>query len=365
MSRRQDGRTHCWISLLMLGRLLEMVKSCHSQDFVLMANTYLKFCNFLMAASCLLPLSITSSSIAQTPTQPPNPTSNNPSTSPIVGPIVGQWRLKDYLPIPLTVIFTQDGKLFILLPSYLSGFGALFSSTSSSATPSNTTSLSRSSVIAYEYRYKINSATQPMQIDAFSPMENATLATIFEFTPDGQLRIEWDGINPGEPRPTEFTAGAIFLQRVSPTTALPRNTQIIDLAQQRKQERKQARESEGKQYINAMNKGQQAFYAENKKFATALDKLGLGIKPETENYSYQIVPQSGSIPSTMVTAKAKSPDLKSYTGAVFVLKVNDEITTVSVICGTNEPSTTPPAMPMPPQNSEGIKCPVGSSPVGS
>lgn len=326
-----------------------------------MTHTYLKLRNCLIA-SCLLPLSIaSSSSIAQqpptlTPTQSPSPTSNNPNTS----QLVGQWRLRDYLPIPLTVIFTQDGKLFVLLPSYLSSFMSAISTISSGATPSGSASFSQGSVIAYEYRYKINSATKPMQIDTISPAENQTVATIFEFTPDGQLRIEWEGINPGQPRPTEFTAGAIFLQRVSNTTALPRNTQIIDLAQQQRQ----ARESEGKQYIGSMNKGQQAFYAENEKFATVLDDLGLGIKPETENYSYQIVPQSGSVPSTMVTAKAKSPDLKSYTGAVFALKVNDEVSTVSIVCETDKPSTTPPAMPMPPQNAEAeIKCPAGSSSV--
>lgn len=321
-----------------------------------MTNAYLKFRNLLIA-SCLLPLSI-SSAIAQQPptltlTQSPKPVPTNPSAS----QLVGQWRLKDYLPIPLTVIFTQDGKLFVLLPSYLSSF---FSAISSGNTPSGATSFSPGSVIAYEYRYKIDSASQPMQIDVISPAENQTVATIFEFTSDGQLRVEWEGINPAESRPTEFTAGAIFLQRVANTTALPRNTQIVDLAKQQRQ----AKESEGKLYIASVNRGQQAFYIEKSKFATAINELDLGIPPETENYSLQIVPQSGSIPSTMVTATAKSPELKSYTGAVFVIQANDEFTTVDVVCETDKPSTTPPAMPMAPKNAEEeIKCPAGSSPV--
>jgi hypothetical protein len=312
-----------------------------------MTNTYFNFRNFLII-SCLLPLNIGSSAIAQqspkpTPTQAQNPASINSSAS----RFVGQWRLRDYLPISLTVVFTQDGKLFVLLPSYLTSF-------LSSGSPS----LSRGSVSAFEYRYKINSTAQPMQIDMISPAENQTIATIFEFTSDGQLRIEWEGINPGEPRPTEFTVGAIYLQKVANTTALPRNTQIIDLAAQQRQ----GRESEGQQYISSMNMAQQAFYIENEKFATAIDELGIGLKPETENYSYQIVPQSGSIPSAMMTAKAKSPELKSYTGGVFAIKVNGEVTTVSVICGTDQPSTTPPAMPIAPKNAEEeIKCPAGST----
>ena len=313
-----------------------------------MTNTYFNFRNFLII-SCLLPLNIIgSSAIAQqspkpTPTQSPNPALTNSGTS----QFVGQWRVKDYLPIPLTVIFTQDGKLFILWPFYLNSFLSQGSPT-----------LSRRSVSALEYRYKINSTAQPMQIDVISPAQNQTIATIFELTSDGQLRVEWEGINPGEPRPTEFTAGAIYLQKVANTTALPRNTQIIDLAAQQRQ----ARESEGQQYIRSMNRGQLALYAQNGKFATAIDELGLDIRPETENYSYQIVPQSGSIPSAMMTAKAKSPELKSYTGAVFYIKVNGEFTMVSVVCETDRPSTTPPAMPIAPKNAaEEIKCPAGST----
>jgi type II secretory pathway pseudopilin PulG len=324
-----------------------------------MTNTYLKFRNLLIA-SCLLPLSISSAIGQQPPIQTLTQSQNPPATNSRTSQLVGQWRLKDYLPIPLTVIFTQDGKLFVLLPTYLSSFASAISTLSEGGTTPGGASFSPGSVIAYEYRYKIDSATQPMQIDVISPAENQTVATIFEFTPDGQLRVEWEGLNPKEPRPTEFTAGAIFLQRVANTTALPRNTQIVDLAQQQRQ----GRESEAKQYIASMNRAQQAFYIEKEKFATALDELGLGIKPETENYSYQIVPQSGSMPSTMVTAKAKNPELKSYTGAVFAIKVNDENTTVSVMCETDKPSTAPPAMPVAPKNAEEeIQCPAGSSPV--
>jgi hypothetical protein len=327
-----------------------VVKSCNYQDLAFMTNTYLKLRNFLII-SCLLPLSIGNSAIAQqspmpTLTQSQNPASTNSSPS----RFVGQWRLKDYLPIPLTVVFTQDGKLFVLLPSYLTSLVSLFSPSVSGG----------GSVNAFEFRYKINSTTQPMSLDVISPGDNETLMTIFDFTSDGQLRIEWEGILPGQPRPTEFTVGTIFLQKLSNVTALPRNTQIIDLAQQRRQ----GQEAEGQQSISSINSAQQASYVEKEKFATAIDDLGLEINAETETYSYQIVPQSGSIPSTMVTAKAKNPQLKSYTGAVFAIKANDEVTTVSVICGTDQPSTTPPVMPMAPKNAEeAIKCPPGSSPA--
>jgi hypothetical protein len=319
-----------------------------------MTNTYFNLRN-LVIISCLLPLNIASSAIAQhspkpTPTQAQNPAAINSSAS----RFVGQWRLKDYLPIPLTVVFTQDGKLFVLLPSYLNSLGSLFEPSVSGG----------GSVNAYEFRYKINSTTNPMSLDLISPGDNETVMTIFEFTSDGQLRIEWEGLLPGQPRPTEFSVGTIFLQKISNTTLLPRNTEIIDLAQQKRQ----GQEAEGQQYISSINASQKAFYLERGIFATKIDELGLGIKSETETYSYQIVPQSNSFPSTMATAKSKNPQLKSYTGAVFGFKVKDEVTKeesttfVSIVCGTDKPSTTPPAMPIAPKNAEEeIKCPAGSS----
>jgi hypothetical protein len=311
-----------------------------------MSSIYLSLRNCLIAA-CLLPLSLATNAMAQSPTPTLTQSQGSPVTNSPASQFVGQWRLKDYLPIPLTVIFTQDSKILILLPSYM---GSFLSSGSPSFLGRNVT--------AFQLQYKINSSTQPMQIDVSSPGDNETLMTIFEVTPDGKLRIEWDGLRPGEPRPTEFTAGAIFLEKVSNTTALPRNTKIIDLAA----ERKQSQESEAKQYTNSMNRGQQAFYAENGKLATKIDELGLDIKSETENYRYQIVPQSGSIPSVMMTAQAKKPELKSYTGAVFVVKINNEDTTVTVLCGTDQPATTPPMMPTAPKmGGEEIKCPAGSS----
>ena len=318
-----------------------------------MSSIYLSLRNCLIIP-CLLPLSLATSAMATPATgipQSPTPRLTQSQVTPITksraSQFIGQWRLKDYLPIPLTVIFTEDNKIIILLPSYL---GSFFSSGSPSFWGGNVT--------AFELHYKINSTTQPMQIDVSSPGDNETLMTIFEVTPDGKLRIEWDGLSPGEARPTEFTAGAIFLEKVSNTTALPRNTKIIDLAA----ERKQSQESEAKQYTNSMNRGQQAFYAENAKFATTIDELGIGINSETENYRYKIIPQSGSIPSVMMTAQAKKPEFKSYTGAVFVVKINNEETTVSVVCGTDQPSTTPPMMPTPPKMGEDkIQCPAGSS----
>ncbi len=62
----------------------------------------------------------------------------------------------------------------------------------------------------------------------------------------------------------------------------------------------------------------------------------------------------------MMTAQAKRPELKSYTGAVVVVKQNGEDLTVAGICETDEPSSTPPAMPTHQKDTGEFSCPAGS-----
>ncbi|MGB3236901.1 MAG: type IV pilin-like G/H family protein [Geitlerinemataceae cyanobacterium] len=119
-----------------------------------------------------------------------------------------------------------------------------------------------------------------------------------------------------------------------------------------------ARESEGKSFVGAINRAQQAYKLENEKFATTIEETGVGLPPETENYRMEIVPQPDPTRSVMVTATAKQEGISSYMGAVFI--VNDS--TFSIICETNEPSQTPPEMPAPPTSAnDRPQCLAGSS----
>jgi hypothetical protein len=253
--------------------------------------------------------------------------------------LIGQWQAKNSVSGQvLTLIFTPDGKFFVLLPS-------------GSDTP-----------VAQQLGYRIDPTPQPMHIDVTFPGTTETVKTIFEFTPDSQLRLQVAGTNPGEPRPTAFSPSATLFKKVSDATTLPPNVQVSDL----QSEVNRARQAEGKNYVGAMNRGQQAYYLENDKFATKIEDLGVGIKPETENYRYQIVSQGNSTQSVMMAAQAKRPELRSYTGAVFVVKDKNENLTISAICETDQPSSTPPAMPTAPKTaaSSEIQCPAGSHRLG-
>ena len=103
--------------------------------------------------------------------------------------------------------------------------------------------------------------------------------------------------------------------------------------------------SEAKQYINSINKGQQAYYAEYGKFSDNITQLGLGLKQKTDDYNYTLVSSMGPVQTSYnqresaqfesAIAIAKPNDMstgKSYTGAVFGFKEKGGITTISAIC---------------------------------
>ncbi|MBD1835737.1 caspase family protein [Cyanobacteria bacterium FACHB-472] len=106
-----------------------------------------------------------------------------------------------------------------------------------------------------------------------------------------------------------------------------------------------ARQAEAKQYIGSINRGQQAYFLENNTFSSNISELGLGINPETENYSYAISPSG--VGMTISTATSRKDGLKSYVGGVFLSNnpQTNESTTLAIICEGNTPSTISPAPP--------------------
>lgn len=121
--------------------------------------------------------------------------------------------------------------------------------------------------------------------------------------------------------------------------------------------------SESKLYIGSMNKGQQAYFAEKNVFATSVNALGLGIKTETNDYKYSVraTKQAG-----FNYGVSKKPELKSYIGGVFIIRVKsnngeDEMRTETILCSADELGT---IRPLPPkiQNSK-LVCGMGTTKV--
>lgn len=310
-----------------------------------MQKTYLNIFRLLIIGCCLLSASRFAASAI--PITPPAPilAQTTPTAKTVAEKLVGQWQLQYLLSVPVTVVFTPEGKLFILTWSF------------PFAPPTEP-------LTAYELKYRINSTTRPMTIDVTANAVE-TLQTIFQLTPNGQMRVEFIGLKPGEARPTTFTTGALFLQKLSTTTALPRNTKIKILNTFEPETPRQAYESG--QYIRSALSAQQAFYAEHGKFSPTLEEIGIGMKLEEENYRYQILSLSDFTEDVIMTVQAKKPQLRSYTGGVFLVKVKDDPgnvrTNVAFSCVTDGASTVPPPRPIVPKNNnpENFRCPAGSS----
>ncbi|AFY58797.1 hypothetical protein Riv7116_6467 [Rivularia sp. PCC 7116] len=179
-------------------------------------------------------------------------------------------------------------------------------------------------------------------------------------TPEGKAYLI-----PPEAASSDKVAYDIPLEKVSETTSLPAGTKVVALADIAKNQANKARESEGKTYVGSMNRGNQAYYLENNKFATKLEELKLGIKSETENYVYKVVPQSNESKSVMNIAKAKGEGLNSYVGLVYLTKIKSgEYTTFAKLCETSQALSSTPQMPIvPTQSSEEMKCPSGFKPL--
>jgi len=120
-----------------------------------------------------------------------------------------------------------------------------------------------------------------------------------------------------------------------------------------------AKQSEAKQYVASMNKGQQAVFAENTSFASKIPDLGLGIKSETDNYKYQI-PQKLNNSVVVAVAEPKKSGLKGYVGIVVAIEKHN---TSTLFCEQSQPSTSFPNLStIVNQKSPGnnvVQCPAG------
>jgi prepilin-type N-terminal cleavage/methylation domain-containing protein len=115
-----------------------------------------------------------------------------------------------------------------------------------------------------------------------------------------------------------------------------------------------AKQSEGKQYISSINKGQQAYYVENAVFGTSVDQLGLGLKTQTNNYTYVVGSAAGGASSGAGLAP-NVKGLKTYVGGVGLVDVADAKGTATIICESTGVGTAPTTPTM--DGSDAPTCP--------
>ena len=115
---------------------------------------------------------------------------------------------------------------------------------------------------------------------------------------------------------------------------------------------KKAKQSESKTYIGSLNKGQQAYHSENDKFlsdasigsgtSTSITILGVGIKTQTDYYTYFTSGDGTTSPSTAQQSISYSQTntatggLKTHAGKVYVISQgsgnSQEYSSASVLC---------------------------------
>ncbi len=112
-----------------------------------------------------------------------------------------------------------------------------------------------------------------------------------------------------------------------------------------------AQESAAKQYVAAMNKAQQSYYANNTGFTSSVSNLGLGIKPDTANYKYSISTDNKVVFNYAASNKA---NLKSFVGGVFLVGNKPQ----TILCLNAAPGKIKPPNPT---NTKGVlKCAAGT-----
>lgn len=135
------------------------------------------------------------------------------------------------------------------------------------------------------------------------------------------------------------------------------------------------KQSEAQTYVGSLNKGQQIYFAEKKRFANNIDGLEIGIRAETDQYSCKMgVFEEKRLVQTI--GIAKKDGLKSYTGLVARFKVKNTVDKASfaILCVSDAPSKE--ISPSPTVSGEyysgeyydektSLKCLAGYSPVGN
>ena len=104
-----------------------------------------------------------------------------------------------------------------------------------------------------------------------------------------------------------------------------------------------AKQSEAKTYVGSTNKGQQAYYTEKSAFTNSLVDLGVGIKTQTNNYTYETAVNGTGTSSKAITKSTvvSGGALKNYAGMVSLVLAGatSDATSVAILCEQKQPAT--------------------------
>lgn len=127
------------------------------------------------------------------------------------------------------------------------------------------------------------------------------------------------------------------------------------------------KEREALQFVGGMTRAQQAYHLEKDRFATNLESIQMGIKPDTADYRYRLFVAPDRYPAALQVAIPKTSDLLTFLGLVYATKLDGQTAAIANLCVSEKPGT-----PMPlwsaidyknPKKGGPIACPSGFTPV--
>jgi hypothetical protein len=196
--------------------------------------------------------------------------------------------------------------------------------------------------------YKLNPQPQPMHLDIKPTRDSGTVLTIAEVK-GNTLRLQIQGTNPGNQRPTGFRDASQF-QKVSDSAIVP----ITDL-------------NDDRRLMQTLLRSALVYRVESDRFPTTLAQLGMN-RAETQNYRYQLTSQNAR---WTLSARPKKAGLKSYIALLSpdlgAEQRNDPYSAIAILCESVRPAAIAPALPrVTPPNSDPslplIQCGSGSQP---
>lgn len=118
------------------------------------------------------------------------------------------------------------------------------------------------------------------------------------------------------------------------------------------------KQGEAKQILLTLITNQNYQLKHYNKFTPKLDNLYRGIAQGTRNYQYKMKVESEQV---LFEVSANLPRIKSYSGALFIVKIESSMVGVGGICQSDDPTSIPPTPILPPSpGSKEIRCPAGS-----
>ncbi|BAU14615.1 exported hypothetical protein [Leptolyngbya sp. NIES-3755] len=254
--------------------------------------------------------------------------------------LVGRWEGKVIRPeVPIGMWFSPSGKTIV---TFQIGFDA-------------------QTRMAFSMNYSIDTKPKPMHLDfrlerPRSERDKQPLSTIFEFPNPGRLRVHFKNLEPGKPRPTQFSEPVELAKFSDSAIVFP------DAAKLKQVE--QSTDGEGRLVMQNLALSSLYHSVETQQFPT-LARLGLS-NGTTQNYRYQL--QAASDRLTLI-ARPNKDNLRSYIAVVLKFPTEGQDFGATKVCQSVRPSRIAPPMPKVPDSPNGIlaresiRCGIGSEAI--